>query len=176
MNWNWELTEILGKTAATLIAIAVAGYKAYDAGIRDIKTRNVLKREFEILKLIPPDQPEHQLIRNHISRLIQRLYEPPPPSKERLSSRLKKWQPRDVGGFVAGLMFFAGFAVWTALILRDGFSWWSLLTGFMALSGLGTIADSLKAVKQRAAHPKAEVPPPQAADAPAAPPNDNPGI
>lgn len=50
---------------------------------------------------------------------------PPPPFK------VYSW-----GSLLAGLATFALFAAWTAYVCRDGFSWWSIATGWGACAGL----------------------------------------
>jgi hypothetical protein len=46
-----------------------------------------------------------------------------------------KWIPRDLATFVAGVVFLVGFSFWTWYLVRDGFSWWAIGTGFGAFLG-----------------------------------------
>ncbi len=50
---------------------------------------------------------------------------PPPPF------RVYSW-----GSLLGGMVLFAAFGAWTAYICRNGFSWWSIASGWIALGGL----------------------------------------
>src|SRR6266496_1049466 len=155
IQWDWELITTWVKTVATLIGIAVAGYQSYKLGIKGIQSRLALKRDIEVLKMLPPTDPGHALVKAHVDRLIQRLYKPPsPPLQIRLAFlKPKKWKDLASGGLVflkpkkwedlaSGGLVFLGFSVWTAYLDRHGFSWWSLLTGIFALSGLSVVFEA----------------------------------
>ena len=139
MDWDWNLLETLGKTVGALIGMAVAGYKAYQLGVGGIQSRLALKRDLEVLKMLAPTDPGHALVKAHVDQLIQKLYEPHPPP---IRKRLKDLEPKKWGDFATGIFTFLGFSLWTAYLDRHGFSWWSVLTGLFAMSGIYGIFDS----------------------------------
>jgi len=86
INLDWDLITTWGRTVAALVGIAIAGYKAYKLGVRGIESRVVLRRDVELLKMLPSTDPGHDLVKAHVDRQIQKLYGPPsPPLQRRLA-------------------------------------------------------------------------------------------
>jgi hypothetical protein len=154
MQWDWDLLQALAKAVGSIIGVAAAGYQAYRLGVRNFRSRTTLKRDLDILKMVDQADPGHAILKAHVDRMIRELYAPPAPSvRKRLPSpkHIRAFvstlardfpKPKKPSDFVSGLLSFVGFSVWTAYLDRGGFSWWSLLTGVFALSGLLGIFDS----------------------------------
>lgn len=54
------------------------------------------------------------------------------------------WTPQLLAGLGMAVALFIGFGAWTAYILRDGFTWWALLTGALAFGGVGPLMESIE--------------------------------
>jgi len=89
-------------------------------------SRGALKVDLEILKLLDKSDPNYNMIKNSLDSRIQRCYAE--------TSKVIVWPT-----VILGIVWALGFAYWTFYIVRDGFSWWSLLTGYLSLAGLGWI-------------------------------------
>jgi hypothetical protein len=133
--------EAAGKAIGAIIGIGIAGYQAYAFGIRGFRGRATLRRDLEILKMLDPGDLSHAILKAHVNRFVATLYAPPlPPLHKRLMDKLP-W-PKKMEEFVPGLILFLIFVIWTATLNMEGFSWWSLLTGFIALCGFSLMASS----------------------------------
>src|SRR5690242_9896530 len=130
MNWDWGLIEAIAKAVGIIIGIAAGGYQAYKLGVRGFQARAALKRDLEILKMLDESDPCRIVLKDHVDRVVKRLYAPSAPS---IWSNVSNWQPKDWPSFILGVVLFMVFAGWTAYLSVGGFSWWSLLTGFFAL-------------------------------------------
>lgn len=91
------------------------------------RLRSKLKTDSEILSRLDPESLAHGLLKRNIEEGVEKLCAEP-------SAKLKVW---DVA---AGVVFVVGFGFWTAYLVRDGFTWWSLLTGYLTFAGIGFIA------------------------------------
>ena len=89
-------------------------------------SRAAMKADLEILKLLDKSDPNYELIKNNIDPRIQKLYGAQP--------KYTDWITVAFGAIWAG-----GFAYWTFYLVKDEFTWWSLLTGYFAFAGLGWI-------------------------------------
>ena len=89
-------------------------------------SRSAMKADLEILNLLTKSDPNYQLIKSNIEPRIQKLYGAQP--------KYTDWFTVAFGAICA-----AGFAYWTFYLVRDEFTWWSLLTGYFALAGMGWI-------------------------------------
>lgn len=89
-------------------------------------SRSALKADVEILKLLDTSDPSYQVIKKNVDLRIRRLYE----SKNIYT---------DWATVVFGVIWAAGFAYWTFYLVKDQFTWWSLLTGYFAFAGLAWI-------------------------------------
>ena len=116
--------------------------------------RSRLRDDLEILRLLKEtDHPRHDVVRSRVSALIEEVYEQPPAVKVPLKNLLLNLRPRNERGgrmLVLGLIALAGFSFWSWYVVRDGFSWWVIGTGFGALTGLGWI---MSAYEEKAPSP-----------------------
>jgi hypothetical protein len=128
-----DIWDLLIKAVGAVIAAAVAYLQILSA--RPI-SRAALKTDLEILKLVDSADPYYETIRKSITRRIRLLYEE---EAESLRNRLRRWA---IGVF--GLLGGVGFSYWTFYLVRDGFTWWAVLTGYLALAGLWGIVMSMR--------------------------------
>ncbi|MGH2775319.1 MAG: hypothetical protein ACRDJT_07795 [Actinomycetota bacterium] len=91
------------------------------------RLRSKLKTDSEILSRLDPESSAHGLLKRNIEAGVERLYARP-------AAELK-W-----GDVAVGVVFVVGFGFWTAYLVRDGFTWWALLTGYLTFAGMGFIA------------------------------------
>ena len=89
-------------------------------------SRAAMKADLEILNLLDKSDPNYKLIKSNIEPRIQKLYGAQP--------KYTDWITVAFGAIWAG-----GFAYWTFYLVKDEFTWWSLLTGYIALAGVGWI-------------------------------------
>lgn len=105
--------------------------------------RSRLRDDLEILRLLKEtDHPKHDVVRSRVSLLIEEVYEQLPTAKVPLKNLVLNLRPRKaVGGLMLalGVIALVGFSYWSWYVVRDGFSWWVIGTGFGALTGLGWI-------------------------------------
>lgn len=105
-----------------------------------------LRADAELLSKLDADSPAASALRASIEARVLRRYGPgaqarevagvPDTSTPRPEGASKK---KTLGLRLYGLVMVAVFSVWTAYIVRDGFRWWAILTGFFAFSGLGLL-------------------------------------
>src|ERR1039457_4758679 len=120
-NIDYELVlKIFGVIAAVVAAV-------YQFRNVKLSPRSSIKTDLEILKLLDSDDENYILIKNHIDRSIKRIY------RIRKENKFKIYS---IPLFIMGILFLLGFSVWTYYISRNGFSYWSLLTGFFAIAGI----------------------------------------
>jgi hypothetical protein len=81
------------------------------------RKRSTLKADIEIYGLLDPADPKREVVKASINSSIDRLYHP---EKSR-----RVWDPTSL---VIGIFMTVGFGLWTAYLLRDGFSWWAVFT------------------------------------------------
>jgi uncharacterized membrane protein (DUF2068 family) len=112
-----------------IVAVAGAIYKFRDARPR---RRATLKADLELLKTAR-DQTlalDCEKLQAHVQAELSDLYE---------RTTKTEW-----GWVVFGSVFSLFFGVWTAYLVKDGFSWWALGTGFFAFVGLGIVMNGLE--------------------------------
>lgn len=97
------------------------------------KTKSALKIDLDIFHLIEEADPNHAVIKKHIDKRIVAIY-----VLER-TGKIHSW-----GDFIIGLTIAGVFSILTVYLVRNGFSWWSLLTGPFALVGIGGILNGLE--------------------------------
>lgn len=102
------------------------------------RPRQRLKTDLEILTLIDDhSDSNYQIVKTNVDKLIQTIYQP--------VRREKKH--RSLGYVIhlsVSLLFLVGFGIWTIYILKDGFSWLAVFTGYLALGGLSNILLTFK--------------------------------
>ena len=179
IQFDKDYIESVTKTVVALAGLATAVYQGYYRFVRGFRTRAAIRRDLEMLKLFDASDPSHQIIRDHIHRTVLHYYGPPsPPFYRRLPSpsqvrsywsRVRAFfasqlaripRPKGVGEFCFGLILFLLFALWTSALNEGGFSWWSLLTGFFALMGIGGIVSSFDPRRDRGDSPSGPPSPP----------------
>ena len=118
--------------------------------------RSRLRDDLEILRLLKEtDHPKHDVVRSRVSALIDEVYEQPPTAKAPLKNLLLNLRPRKARGalmLALGLIALVGFSYWSWCVVRDGFSWWVIGTGFGALTGFGWIMSAYEE-KEKASPP-----------------------
>lgn len=98
------------------------------------RLRSKLKTDSEILSRLDPESSAYKNLKLNIEAGVEKLYAQPA-KKHRVGDVVADW--RDLA---IGVVFVVGFGFWTAYLVRDGFTWWSLLTGYFAFAGIGFIA------------------------------------
>jgi hypothetical protein len=113
---NWDAVI---KAVGVVVALAAAYTQA--KSLRPM-SRGALKSDLEILKLLDTSDPKYKLIKSNIDSRIDRIYGPAP--------------VKDLPTMLLGALWALGFSFWTFFLVKDHFTWWSLLTGYQALAGL----------------------------------------
>jgi hypothetical protein len=116
MNW-----DVLFKAVSILVAV----YQLIKPG-----ARATLKTDLEILNLLKTSSPDRPLegydaVRANVERSIRKIY--------RTEARQKFYRDPDV---IKGGLIFLIFSAITLYMLKDGFTYWALVPGFVALTGL----------------------------------------
>jgi hypothetical protein len=142
MNFALALKYITADNLLKVLAI-LAGAVASIHQIKQFRanSRSSLKADLEILRMLDKAEPEHNLVKAHTTQLINQLYSP------RAGKRFKIYNLED---FLMGLFGAVGLTFWTAHILRNGFSFWALLTGVFALASFLVMLDGFDPKKKKA--------------------------
>jgi hypothetical protein len=116
MNW-----DVLFKAVSILVAV----YQLIKPG-----ARATLKTDVEILNLLNASNPEQRIegynaVKAHVERSIRKIY--------RTEGGQKFYRDPDV---IKGGLIFLVFSLITLYMLKDGFTFWALVPGFVALTGL----------------------------------------
>lgn len=97
-------------------------------------SRSTLKTDLEILKLLDPADPNHALVRAHVTESMHKIYPNQAAGATAGGFKVYNWQR-----FIIGITFSLIFSIITLYLLREGFSWWALITGFFAVGGFGNL-------------------------------------
>jgi len=130
----------------TLKVLAVlAGVATTVQQIRQFRanSRASIKTDLEVLRMLDKSEAGYTLVKQHVDDLIKRVYTP---RKRGFSNGLTIYNQED---FVLGIILLPGFVVWTIYLVRNGFSWWALLTAFFAFAGFGSILNGLDPKNQK---------------------------
>jgi hypothetical protein len=129
--------ELLLKIAAAIIGVIGLLYQ-----LRNLRLtfRSSIKTDLEILKMLDTNDPNYEIVRGSINESIKRVYGDPNKKKFKIYSRLD---------FYGGILFSIVFTYVTYYLCKDGFSFWGLITGFLALAGLGGIITGLEPKKTK---------------------------
>ncbi|MBI1806505.1 MAG: hypothetical protein HYR76_05580 [Ignavibacteria bacterium] len=126
------------------VLVGVAGIIVSLFQLRNLKpiSRSAIKTDLEMLKMLDESDPNHAMIKARFDETIRRVYS----MDHSTGTKVHSW--RD---FIFGVTFLSVFSVWTILLLKNGFTPWSLLTGFFAVAGLGGIMNGFdpKRAKQK---------------------------
>ncbi len=133
---SWELTKIaeqLGTVAAALAGAFLAIDKTKGALMRLSNTKPMLRKgitaDLELFKLMEETDPGYEDLKNHIKRQVQKMIK----EEEKKELVSGNWAQIFVGLLMAG-----GFGYWTYHIVKGSTpSGWAILTGWMALAGIG---------------------------------------
>jgi len=131
-----ELTQIaeqLGTVAAALAGAFLAIDKTKGALMRLSNTKPLLRKaitaDLELFKLMEETDPGYKDLKNHIKSQVQKMIK----KEEKKELVSGNWAQIFVGLLMAG-----GFGYWTYHIAtRPTSNWWTILTGWMALAGIG---------------------------------------
>jgi hypothetical protein len=129
MNW-----DVLLKAVSVLVAL----YQLIKPS-----ARATLKTDVEILNLLNAATPDHRIegyeaVKAHVERSIRRIY--------RTKGRRKLFRDPE---FIKGVVILLLFSPATLYMLKDGLTFWALVPGFVALTGLAGVLGSIKAGKGR---------------------------
>jgi len=142
-----DFLEIL-KNALNLVAGIVIALIAAASQWRNLtpKSRTALKHDLDILKLIDPSEGSYKILKEHIDETIRKTYSHNPQQSffSRVRSKLTIFLDKD---FYVGAGIIFSFSALTLYLLKDGFTWGALPTGFIALTGIGGILNALKKIE-----------------------------
>lgn len=110
--------------------LAVLGAVAATYQIRAVipKPRAALKSDIEILRLLDPSDPNYRIVKASIDEKIELVYGDK--TEQRTHSSTQDWFY-----LIFGASWACVFAYITFYIVKDGFTWWALLTGYIAAAG-----------------------------------------
>ena len=123
---NWDL---ILKALGFLVAAIVAYFQLPHL---NFAMRASLKMDLEILNLLDATDPSYIVVKRAVDERVKSLYSEK--EKDTPGQRLE----RITTGIVGALWTF-GFAYWTVSLNLPNFSWWSLLTGYLAFAGAGIV-------------------------------------
>ena len=134
INIDWDLVlKTLGAVTGAIVTIHQ---------IRHVlpKPRTALKTDLEIFQLIDRSDPNFDVIKTNINERIQDIY------AKTGRSAATEWFL-----IIFGAAWAITFAYVTFYIVKDGFTWWSLLTGYISLAGISImmVVQMRKRMEQR---------------------------
>lgn len=122
-----ELIEII----VTIIGIAAAtALGVFQFQNKVSLRRERLKHDLEMLKLSKELKWDTAEFENDL-KLRFKTFE-----KESTVKRKTPFSEEYIGATISSFAIFIGLTVWTIYLLKDGFTWWGVLTGWIALSML----------------------------------------
>ncbi len=132
--WGSEQTALSegfdGNLLLQAFGILIAAVVAYvQARGLNLTTRSSLKTDLEILKLLDPADSSYQTVKKAVDKRIARLYSPEPTRPE--ADMFWSWVFA-----IFGVLWALGFSYGTFVLLRPAFTWWAVLTGYLAFAGL----------------------------------------
>ena len=123
---NWDL---ILKALGFLVAATAAYFQVRNL---NFAMRVSLKTDLEILNLLNASDPNYTALKRAVDMRVKSLY----PEEETDTSAQRVL--RIMAGFI-GVFWTLGFAYWTFSLSLPDFSWWSLLTGYLAFVGVGIL-------------------------------------
>ena len=130
----------------TFVGLIVTATIAISQLHRTISIRRArLKHDLEMLKLTKdlgfPSGRLEKLLEEDINTFLE----------EESMRGAQKWysDPEIIGMTIYGFAVLIGFGLWTNYLLRDGFTWWAVLTGFFAFGGIGQPFVAWKSFQKR---------------------------
>lgn len=101
------------------------------------KSRATLKTDIEIFKLLKPADPGYEQIKKHVGESIAAIY------TDSLKTNVLGIKIYNWGDFIFGMFFVLIFPILTFYLWRSGYNIWAIVTGFLAVGGLGGILNGL---------------------------------
>jgi len=139
-----QITEQLVKVAGALGGALLAILKTRDALMRLSNSKPLLRRaitaDLELLRLMKESDPAYQPLQAHITRQVKKMIEEEGEAEflAAIRRRLEAIFSRNWGQVIFGLLMAGGFGYWTyAIVTGPTSNWWTILTGWMALAGIG---------------------------------------
>lgn len=142
---DWDIMLRAAGIIATLLGVAMA-FSRIRLEWRKIAptSRFALKRDLEILALLKksdPEDPKYEVVKKAIDDKIDEIYSP---VQQIRLKKLKDYKDYNWGIIIFGFILLIVFSLWTWYLVKDGFTWWALLTGFFAFAGLGNILNGFE--------------------------------
>jgi hypothetical protein len=120
-------SDTIFKAIPIVVGVVTAAVRFRDARPR---RRSVLKADLEVLRAARLQKLDCEEFQAYVQTELSNL-----------SKRTTRTQwPVVVFGSVFSLVF----GIWTAYLVKDGFSWWALATGFSAFVGLSIVMGGLE--------------------------------
>jgi len=101
------------------------------------KSRSTLKTDVEIFKMLKPEDPGYEHLKKHVTKSMENIYSL---AEQRNFIGIKVYSWDD---FILGVVFLLIFPIATFYLYRYGYNVWALVTGFLALTGIGGIMNGL---------------------------------
>jgi hypothetical protein len=125
---------------ASVVAAALAVRRTMASALESSpRLRSALKADADLLSKLPKDGDAYAILSKNMEERIRRQYpsaEYPAVNRAPSGDKKQSWLT-----IVLGAAILIGFGTWTYLLVRDGFTPWALLTGFLALGGFGILMD-----------------------------------
>ena len=124
------------------------GYRRYEPRVRP---RSKLKTDLEILNRIDPDDTpyEYSVVKAEVREMIKQIYEKPTEKEvgKKHEEEVVKKPRRNWPLFAACCVIFVVFILWSWYLVRDGFTWWVIGTGYGALLSISWMTLSLRVLE-----------------------------
>jgi len=131
-----QIAEQLGTVAAALAGAFLAINKTKSAlmGLSNTKplVRKAITADLQLLKLMNETDPGYEELRNHIKSQVHQMIK---------EGEKKELIRGNLAQILVGFLMAGGFGYWTYHIgTQPTSNWWMILTGWMALAGIGFLA------------------------------------
>jgi hypothetical protein len=123
------LVQAFGVVVAAIVAVSQIAYRLP-------RSRTKLKHDLEILNLLNENDPNFDIVKRSVDSSVADLYQS--------SSDKSKFKIYDWGDLVTGVILLFGGVLWIMYLVQDGFSWWSIFAGFLAIGGLGNLISAFE--------------------------------
>lgn len=133
------MSNVIAKALILLPPLLAWLYRA--RGSFQLRPRSNLRADCELLTMLKSvDANSSSMVEKRIDEQVARLYTKRGSRLHHFWAGLTTWRRVILGSviLVAGLGL-------TAYLVRDGFTWWSLLTGYVVVAGLGILLNGLDA-------------------------------
>jgi hypothetical protein len=138
----------LDVVAKVLTGLAALGSVLFQ-GLRYLRdSRGRLHKDLELLGRLNENDPSYAVVKAHVDATIKRIY------GTASHDASAPWQIYNRGDFLFGVTMFFPFAVATAYLLRDGFTWWGVGAGLIALGGVQALINAFVPPRSEPASPE----------------------